>query len=258
MCVCCLPATSLGSKSSNTTTALEREKTQLGSEPSIRSSTIGVKAKWCQLQNGHDGQASVTHSRNHSRLNTIPQRQPHFYRDSAEVGVSSRGDGILVNHCTNTGACQSEERKIGLVHIQPGRPVQNGHVESSHGRLRDECLNPSWLRTLNDVRRTLDRSREEYNGQAASLGAGLPHAARISGGDCPWECGTQRALPTFPIGTITTTAGYSPLSQTSAYCSIFNHLGIGGTLQISTRHRRFKPRSFAAARRYHRQTPGLP
>ena len=40
----------------------------------------------------------------------------------------------------------AEERKINLVHIQPGRPMQNGHVESFHGRLRDECLNVSWFR----------------------------------------------------------------------------------------------------------------
>ena len=64
----------------------------------------------------------------------------------------------------------AEERKIGLVHIQPGRPMQNGHVESFHGRLRDECLNASWFRTLIDVRHTLDRWREEYNSER-------PHSA---------------------------------------------------------------------------------
>jgi len=32
-----------------------------------------------------------------------------------------------------------------------------------HGRLRDECLNVSWFRTLNDVRWTVDRWRQEYN-----------------------------------------------------------------------------------------------
>jgi putative transposase len=57
----------------------------------------------------------------------------------------------------------AEERKINLVHIQPGRPMQNGHVESFHGRLRDECLNANWFRTLNYVRRTLDNWRLEYN-----------------------------------------------------------------------------------------------
>jgi putative transposase len=57
----------------------------------------------------------------------------------------------------------AEDWKVGLVHIQPGRPMQNGHVESFHGRLRDECLNASWFRTLNDVRQTLEQWREEYN-----------------------------------------------------------------------------------------------
>ena len=44
--------------------------------------------------------------------------------------------------------------EVGLVNIQPGRPMQNGHVESFNGRLRDECLNTSWFRTLNNVRNT--------------------------------------------------------------------------------------------------------
>lgn len=57
----------------------------------------------------------------------------------------------------------AEEKKVMLVHIQPGRPMQNGHVESFHGRLRDECLNAHWFRTLNDVRATLENWRREYN-----------------------------------------------------------------------------------------------
>jgi putative transposase len=59
----------------------------------------------------------------------------------------------------------AEDWKVGLVHIQPGHPMQNGHVESFHGRLRDECLNATWFRTLNDVRCTLSTWREEYNGE---------------------------------------------------------------------------------------------
>jgi putative transposase len=45
-----------------------------------------------------------------------------------------------------------EERKIELIHIQVGKPMQSGHVESSNGRLRDECLNASWFRNLADAR----------------------------------------------------------------------------------------------------------
>ncbi len=32
-----------------------------------------------------------------------------------------------------------EEHKVGLLHIQPGKPMQNGYVESFNGKLRDEC-----------------------------------------------------------------------------------------------------------------------
>jgi putative transposase len=57
----------------------------------------------------------------------------------------------------------AEDWKVGLVNIEPRKPMQNGHVESFNGRLRDECLNTSWFRTLNDVRSTLANWRREYN-----------------------------------------------------------------------------------------------
>ena len=58
-----------------------------------------------------------------------------------------------------------EEKKINLVHIQPGKPMQNGHVESFNGRFRDECLNASWFRTLADAREKIATWRDEYNGE---------------------------------------------------------------------------------------------
>jgi putative transposase len=87
----------------------------------------------------------------------------------------------------------SEDWKVGLVHIQPGRPMQNGHVESFHGRLRDECLNASWFRTLNDVRHTLANWRQEYNWERphSSLGYQTPERFRQSAGYANVE-GQQR------------------------------------------------------------------
>jgi transposase InsO family protein len=41
-------------------------------------------------------------------------------------------------------AAWSEERKVRLEFIQPGKPVQNAYAESFNGRLRDECLNANW------------------------------------------------------------------------------------------------------------------
>ena len=58
--------------------------------------------------------------------------------------------------------------------------MQNGHVESFHGRLRDECLNAHWFRTLNDLRITLAAWRQEYNCERphSSLGYRTPDEFR--------------------------------------------------------------------------------
>lgn len=55
------------------------------------------------------------------------------------------------------------DRRITLEHIQPGRPMQNGHVESFNGKLRDECLRVSWFRNLFEARRQIRRWQNEYN-----------------------------------------------------------------------------------------------
>ncbi len=55
------------------------------------------------------------------------------------------------------------ERKIELVHIEPGKPVQNAFVESFQGRLREECLNASWFRNLFEARVKIAAWRKEYN-----------------------------------------------------------------------------------------------
>ena len=70
------------------------------------------------------------------------------------------------------------ERKIALVHIQPGRPQQNGLVESFHARLRDECLNVSCFENLWEARRKITAWQEEYNERRphSSLGYQTPAA----------------------------------------------------------------------------------
>ena len=54
---------------------------------------------------------------------------------------------------------------IQLDFIRPGKPVENGFIESFNGRLRDECLNVEVFFTLEDVREKLMRWREDYNYQ---------------------------------------------------------------------------------------------
>jgi putative transposase len=44
---------------------------------------------------------------------------------------------------------------VHLDFIRPGRPVENGYIESFNGRLRDECLNVEVFFSLADARRKL-------------------------------------------------------------------------------------------------------
>ena len=55
--------------------------------------------------------------------------------------------------------------------------MQNGHVESFNGRLRDECLNANWFRNLLDARAKIAAWRDEYNGERphSSLGYRTPN-----------------------------------------------------------------------------------
>lgn len=59
---------------------------------------------------------------------------------------------------------------VHLDFIRPGRPVENGYIESFNGKLRDECLNVEVFFTLADARRKLDFWHYDYNHQR-------PHSA---------------------------------------------------------------------------------
>jgi putative transposase len=52
---------------------------------------------------------------------------------------------------------------IRLDFIRPGKPVENGYIESFNGRLRDECLNVSLFFSLEDAREKLEAWRRDYN-----------------------------------------------------------------------------------------------
>jgi putative transposase len=56
-----------------------------------------------------------------------------------------------------------EQRGIRLVHIEPGKPMQNGYVESFNGRFRDECLNANWFLHIGDAKQRIEQWRMEHN-----------------------------------------------------------------------------------------------
>ncbi|WP_416347314.1 IS3 family transposase [Denitromonas sp.] len=57
----------------------------------------------------------------------------------------------------------AQARGIEHILIQPGRPMQNGYIESFNGRFRDECLNENWFETLSQAREAIAIWRQDYN-----------------------------------------------------------------------------------------------
>ena len=57
----------------------------------------------------------------------------------------------------------SEQERVPLLFIDPGKPVQNALVESFNGRMRDECLNANWFLNIADARRCIQAWAKEYN-----------------------------------------------------------------------------------------------
>jgi putative transposase len=52
---------------------------------------------------------------------------------------------------------------VQLDFIRPGKPVDNGLIESFNGRLRDECLNVTEFTSLDHARATLMAWQDDYN-----------------------------------------------------------------------------------------------
>jgi putative transposase len=65
---------------------------------------------------------------------------------------------------------------VELKLIQPGKPMQNGYVESFNGKFRDECLNEHWFRDLAHAREKISNWRLDYNERRphSSLGYQTP------------------------------------------------------------------------------------
>jgi len=85
----------------------------------------------------------------------------------AKLERGSLPESITVDNgsefCSRALESWAMSNEMRLCFIRPGRPVENGFIESFNGRLRDECLNVEWFSSLEDARRKLTRFREHYN-----------------------------------------------------------------------------------------------
>ena len=60
--------------------------------------------------------------------------------------------------------------------ITPGKPMQNGHIESFSATFRNECLNEHWFTDLKDAKEKIETWRRMYNSfrPHSSLGGATP------------------------------------------------------------------------------------
>ena len=60
-------------------------------------------------------------------------------------------------------AAWAKDSGVRLHFITPGKPTENGYIESFNGKFRDECLNRHWFQDLADSRVTIEDWRTDYN-----------------------------------------------------------------------------------------------
>jgi len=98
--------------------------------------------------------------------------------------ISRRGkpDMIVSDHGTeftsNAILAWSKDHRVEWHYIAPGKPMQNGYVESFNGRMRDELLNESLFFGIDHARSAIAEWREDFNTTRphSSLGYQTPAA----------------------------------------------------------------------------------
>ncbi|WP_347141050.1 IS3 family transposase [Paracoccus sp. SSK6] len=100
----------------------------------------------------------------------------------------------------------ANENGVEWHYIDPGKPQQNGYIESFNGSLRDECLNEEIFDSLADARRKLALWRYDYNHVRphSSLSNKTPAEARraleLFDGNAPGALATPEAENYQPQG----------------------------------------------------------
>ncbi len=100
---------------------------------------------------------------------------------------------ITVDHGTEFTSKALEawawKKGIKLDFIHPGKPMENGYIESFNGRLRDECLNVHQFLSLDDAKAKIEAWRKDYNYHRphSSLGNLTPHEFATQRQDNPTQ-----------------------------------------------------------------------
>ncbi|WP_456828392.1 IS3 family transposase [Bradyrhizobium sp. USDA 4518] len=153
-------------------------------------------------------------------LGAIPDTSISGRRVARELTtiVARRGKpGLIVSDNGTELTCNAmlawcKETGVDWHFIAPGKPMQNGFVESFNGRMRDELLNETLFFDLNDTRTELAAWVADYNGERphSSLQYLTPaaYAATLTATDArlrnPDQLRRSSVAPPAPLGVQTT------------------------------------------------------
>jgi putative transposase len=115
-------------------------------------------------------------------------------RKATPVSITVDNGSEFSSKCLDAWAIKSG---VTLAFIRPGRPVENGFIESFNGRLRDEFLNVELLFSLADAQEKLANWRQDFNYARphSALADRTPAEFAASWADKPISAGGERFAP---------------------------------------------------------------
>ena len=109
------------------------------------------------------------------------------------------------------------ENGVRLQFIEPGKPIQNAHIESFNARLREESLNEHVFVSLDDARSKIEKWRIEYNRERphSSLGNLTPEEFAAQAADPGRSALARNARPAQKL--LATAVQCAPTSDPKPY-----------------------------------------
>ena len=138
---------------------------------------------------------SISGRRVARELTTLIERRSKPGMIVSDNGTEFTSNAILI---------WSRDHKVEWHYIAPGKPMQNGYIESFNGRMRDELLNASLFFGLDHARSAIAEWAEDYNTfrPHSSLGYQTPAAyagtIAVTGSNAA-QCESYAFPPVAPI-----------------------------------------------------------
>ena len=76
------------------------------------------------------------------------------------------------------------QKGVILDFSRPGKPTDNGFIESFNGKFRAECLNTHWFMSLDDARSKMEAWRRDYNEVRPHSAIGYKPPIAMQSGSC--------------------------------------------------------------------------